>query len=326
MLASGPRHVTTETRSVAQCTCCKDKCSHDFKIEKKPHYTTPPIWRDAAEACLNSCNDNTYCKIKSPILLPKWTTGSGVVVGATQRKQHHKKVAIIGSGPVGLLIAYNLITKPEFFNPTPEKLSITIYERSNDIPMKTFNTWIRPDSVFMPRFDNVLEMPDSPEKFGTGDDNLANLDLIDTERFKKKSKEEQKRLRNFLNRRQVFYIKKKQFNQFDKLIRKLVRQVACGHATEPDKFGLLKCLQPSTDIEDYSIEIRILQLILMKAINIALKENAERKKHFIYGTADTVLSGLRRHLGVDLHARTKNLRAILMAFIKINCSMRISIE
>ena len=121
LLASGPRHVTTETRSVAQCTCCKDKCSHDFKIEKKPHYTTPPIWRDAAEACLNSCNDNTYCKIKSPILLPKWTTGSGVVVGATQRKQHHKKVAIIGSGPVGLLIAYNLITKPEFFNPTPEK-------------------------------------------------------------------------------------------------------------------------------------------------------------------------------------------------------------
>ena len=155
------------------------------------------------------------------------------------------QVAIIGTGPIGLLLLFRLLTEPFF-------------EESFKLHNRQFS------------FNLISNKGLNPEQESWGQDmcyrpdvdlnQLNNIGLPTNLLDQNKSYE--------LQRKQVFLIKEEEFNALPDLIKSLIKNIGCGHEVTPDRFHSMQCIPPTivnANVKYYSMEIRMFEAILWKA-------------------------------------------------------------
>jgi len=172
-----------------------------------------------------------------------------------------RNVLVIGAGPIGLMSIINFITKPFFNNTGVVNISLTDEKGIYDTMMT--------ESGFLHSF--IADDLGNPGGNGNGRAawriNLrGNTDQeigLPMGLFRSL----------FADRTQVFLIKAEEFKDLHTVVKRLIKDVSCGHTTTPDNFNSFKCIVTPDGYDgglQYSLEIGLFQIILLKAILLLL--------------------------------------------------------
>ena len=160
------------------------------------------------------------------------------------------QVAVIGAGPIALVLLFKLLTEPFF-------------EEAMKLPNKKISINIISNKIINATNDSFAR--DMCTRIDINLDAHANIGLPTNLIDKNEAYE--------LQREQVFLLKEEEYNALPTLIKDLVKNVSCGHHVTPDKFHSMHCVNPQdSSVRYYSLEIRMFEAILWKAIHMVVNK------------------------------------------------------
>ena len=200
------------------------------------------------------------------------------------------QVAIIGTGPVGLLLLFRLLTEPFF-------------EESFKLPNRQFNFNLISNKGLNPMNESwpqdMCYRPDV-DLFQLHNIGLPTNMLEENESWE-------------LQRKQVFLIKEEEFNALPNLIKSLITNIGCGHEITPDRFHSMHCIPPTIvnpNVKYYSMEIRMFEAILWKACYMVIyKENCINNNYI----PNKVINAMVNFINIDnFKTNTEEMKTVIL--------------